>query len=172
MPGERRSVPRVDLPEPVRAKVKSALPARIMDISSQGAQLEVSAMLRPGVCCDLRISLDDGDVAVRAVVRRCRAMGYGLDEQDRRVLLYRAGVEFVDVAPEVMARLTSSFLFLQGPSEHQMSEDEETDLVVEQALVDSGGEPHRAPSARGPVKIRIRSDAIRAVVRKAGGEQG
>lgn len=160
MVGERRSVPRTELQKPVPARVKSALPARIMDISSQGAQLEVSTMLRPTVSCDLRIQLDDGDLAVRAIVRRCKAWGFGLDEKDRRVLLYRAGLEFVDVAPEVMARLTAHFLFQIA------AEEEEPELQLDRLLVDSSGEPHRAPTSRGPVKIRISSERIRALVGK------
>jgi len=163
MPGERRSVPRVELPHPVRAKVKSALPARIVDISSQGAQLEVSAMLRPDVSCDVRISLEDGDVALRAIVRRCKAWGFGLDDKDRRVLLFRAGLEFQDVAPEVMARLTQSFLFMQQATE----EEEEPELAIDRMLLDADGVAHRAPSSRGPVKIRISADAVEAVIAKA-----
>ncbi len=161
MGAERRSVPRVELPQEVKAKVKSALPARILDISSQGAQLEVTAMLCPNTSLDLRIALDAGDIAFRAVVRRCKVWGFGLDEKSRKVLVYRAGVEFMDVAPEVMALLTSNFLFHEKPSEEEI-EDEAIDQAIDKLLLDTGGEAHRAPSSRGPVKIRVHTDTIQA----------
>jgi hypothetical protein len=93
----------------VVARVKTSLPARILDISSRGAQLEVANCLKPNVVCELRLHLMDGEVTVRALVRRCRAWGFGLDEREQRVLLYRAGVEFSEMAPEVLARLRSQF---------------------------------------------------------------
>ena len=102
---ERRAAQRVAPEQPLSAKVKTSLPARVVDISSRGAQLELINCLRPNVTCELRLQLPDGEVLVRANVRRCRAWGFGLDEKDQRVLLYRAGVEFEDVAPEIVARI-------------------------------------------------------------------
>lgn len=160
MPGERRSVPRLELPQPISAKIKAALPARILDISSQGVQLELTTCLRPNVGCDLRIQLGDGDIHVRAVVRRCKAWGFALDEKAQRVLVYRAGMEFEDVSPEVMARLTAEFLFKLQPPE----EAEEPELLTDQSLVYPSGEPHRAPSSHGPVRIRISSERVRAIL--------
>ncbi len=107
--GERRKVARITPPQPVVAKVKTSLPARILDISSRGAQLEVANCLKPNVICELRLHLIDGEVTVRALVRRCRAWGFGLDEREQRELLYRAGVEFSEMAPEVLVRLRSQF---------------------------------------------------------------
>ncbi|MEW6336652.1 MAG: PilZ domain-containing protein [Acidobacteriota bacterium] len=107
--GERRRVARITPAQPVEAKVKTSLPARILDISSRGAQLEVANCLKPNVICELRLHLIDGEVTVRALVRRCRAWGFGLDEREQRVLLYRAGVEFSEMAPEVLTRLRAQF---------------------------------------------------------------
>jgi hypothetical protein len=160
MPGERRAVPRVELQDPAKAKVKSALPARILDISSQGAQLEVITLLRPGVTCDLRIQANDGELSLRAVVRRCKAWGFALDEREERILLYRAGVEFDDPSPEDMARISSSFLFLVRPR----GEAAEPELLSDRSLVYPSGAPHHAPVAKGPVKIRISSEAVRQIL--------
>jgi hypothetical protein len=106
---ERRSVARVTPPEPVQAKLKTSLPARILDISSRGAQLEVVNCLKPNVVCEIRLLLDDGEVTIKATVRRCRAWGFGVDEHEQRVLLYRAGVEFSALGPEIVARLRRQF---------------------------------------------------------------
>jgi hypothetical protein len=160
MPGERRSVPRVELPAPVSAKVKAALPARILDISSQGAQIEVTSLLRPGVTCDLKILAKDGELSLRAMVRRCRAWGFGLDEKEQKVLLYRAGFEFEDPSPEDMARITSSFLFSAKPKDAVV----EPELLADRTLVGPGGVPHRAPMRQGPVKIRISDEHARRIM--------
>ncbi|MGV8039316.1 MAG: PilZ domain-containing protein [Thermoanaerobaculaceae bacterium] len=161
---ERRAVPRVEVPQPVPAKVKAALPARVLDISSHGAQLEVTTSLRPLTSCDLRISLPDGEVTIRSVVRRCKAWGFGLDEKEQRVLLYRAGVEFSEVPPEVLARLSSAFLYQVPPAAEEPSdEDEEFDLQI---LTDEAGDPRRAP-VNGPVKIKFDTGVFNAMMREA-----
>jgi hypothetical protein len=83
---ERRAVPRLELQKPLPARVKTFLPARIVDISPRGAQLELGTSLRPQVPCDLRIQLEGGDIVVHGMVRRCRAWGFGLDEKDQHLV--------------------------------------------------------------------------------------
>jgi hypothetical protein len=111
---ERRAVPRVEPKQPLEAKVLAIQSARILDISSRGAQIEVANSLQPSGPCDLRIQFDDGEFAAHATVRRCRASGFGLDDKQERVVLYRAGLEFDEVDPESLARLTSHVLFNSG----------------------------------------------------------
>jgi hypothetical protein len=91
--------------------VMSMQPARILDISSRGAQIEVANSLQPSGPCDLRIRFPDGEFSVHATVRRCRVCGFGLDGEGERVVLYRAGVEFDEVDPESLALLSSNVLF-------------------------------------------------------------
>jgi len=162
---ERRAVPRVEVPQPVPAKVKAALPARVLDISSQGAQLEVTTSLRPLTSCDLRISLPDGEVTIRSVVRRCRAWGFGLDEKEQRVLLYRAGVEFSEVAPEVLARLSSAFLYQAPPTMADEPIEDEAGSEL-RFLRDGSGDLRRAP-VNGPVKIKFDTAVFNAMMREA-----
>ncbi len=159
---ERRSAARVEPSRPAAAKVKTSLPARVLDISSHGAQLEVANCLKPNVTCELRLLVGDGEVSVRALVRRCRAWGFGLDEKDQRVLLYRAGIEFAEIRPEALARLRAHFGL---PDSGQFA-----------ALTDEGGKPakgsssgskplaQQAPRQSGPVKIRISSDHVRKIL--------
>ncbi|MGE5236305.1 MAG: PilZ domain-containing protein [Acidobacteriota bacterium] len=106
---ERRAVARITPSEPVQARLKTSLPARILDISSRGAQLEVTNCLKPNVVCEIRLLLEDGEVTIKATVRRCRAWGFGVDEREQRVLLYRAGVEFSQIGADIVARLRRQF---------------------------------------------------------------
>ena len=114
---ERRAVPRVEPGRRITARLKTSLPAQIIDISSRGVQLEVANSLNPQVPCDIRIQLEDGEVTVRALVRRCRAWAFGLNEADQKVLLYRAGLEFEEIDPEALGRLsTDIFLETRAPA--------------------------------------------------------
>jgi hypothetical protein len=94
---ERRRSERVPVPGDRFGRVKATVPARIVDISRHGVQLEVPAALRPAVECDLALPVDGGDVRIRARVQRCRAMGFAGNGNERK-LVYRAGLEFVSVA--------------------------------------------------------------------------
>jgi hypothetical protein len=166
---ERRAVPRVELPKPLLARVKTFLPARIVDISSRGAQLELATSLRPEVPCDLRIQLESGDIVVHAIVRRCRAWGFGLNEKDQRVLLYRAGVEFKEPAPEALMKVVAKAL---GTAAEKAREDQ----AAKAPAKDPGGtktgaeDRPRAPRSEGPVKIRISSEHMRRVLKRPKGK--
>ena len=112
--GERRAVPRVEPKQPLEAKVLVIQSARILDISSRGVQIEVASSLQPSGPCDLRIQFDDGEFAAHATVRCCHASGFGVDNKNERVVLYRAGLEFDEVDPESLACLSSHVLFHSG----------------------------------------------------------
>ncbi len=156
---ERRSVPRGEPRKPLSARVKAFLPARIVDLSERGVQLELATSLRPQVPCDLRIQLDQGDVTVRGLVRRCRAWGFGLDERDQRVLLYRAGLEFETTPPEALMRLVATVLEKPSPEHVAAPEAAEAAAPPEPATVVG-----RAPTGGGKVKIRISADKVRKLL--------
>jgi hypothetical protein len=131
-----------------------------VDISSRGAQLELATSLRPEVPCDLRIQLDSGDIVVHGIVRRCRAWGFGLDEKDQRVLLYRAGIEFDEAAPEALMAMIAKALGTAG-------EEESPGRAAGAKGKESGAEERpRAPRHEGPVKIRIDADHVRRVLKR------
>ena len=111
---ERRAVPRVEPKLPLEASVLTLQGVRVVDISSRGAQVELTGGLPPSSSCDLRIQFSQGEFAVHATVRRCRAQSFGVDENDRPVVLYRAGLEFEEVNPESLAWLSSNVLFETG----------------------------------------------------------
>jgi len=180
--------------------VKTSLPARVVDISSRGAQLELMNCLRPNVTCELRLQLPGGEVLVRANVRRCRAWGFGLDERDQRVLLYRAGVEFQDASPEIVARIKLALTLPESGEFHAITVGEPvveegvapvavirapaTPEVVPEVLAmpapppaavaaaSAPVEPPRAaPRRDGPVKVRISSDHVRRILERGHGDR-
>jgi hypothetical protein len=160
---ERRATARVAPSEPIPVKLKSSLPARVLDVSAGGVQIEVATSLRPEADCELRVQLGDGEMVVRAKVRRCRAWGFGLDESDRRVLLYRAGLEFADPSADSLERLrrhVGSQDAVATPSQALVPE-----LTAEGALVDAPPAAlPLAPRRSGPVKIRINSEYVRRLL--------
>ncbi len=87
------------------AKLRAFVAARVVDISARGVQVELSHPLPPKTLCDLRFAKGEGEVLLRAEVRRCRVWGMGDDEKGKRALRYRAGLEFADAPAVVLAKL-------------------------------------------------------------------
>ena len=97
MNGEKRRVPRVAV-ESRRGghgKVKAAVPVTVIDVSGAGMQLEIASALRPGSVYDLSAQLDGLALEAQVRITRCRAGGYVPDGKGGRLLLFRAGAEFV-----------------------------------------------------------------------------
>jgi hypothetical protein len=166
---ERRAARRVKPSRPVGIKVRASLPARLVDISSRGAQLEVATCLKPDAPSELRFQLADGEINVKAHVKRCRAWGFGLDDRSERVLLYRAGVEFAGIDRATVARLRQYFLLPESgvfteediarkAAEVATKERTPDDLV--RGILEASGVP-TAPRRDGPVRIRISSSNIK-----------
>jgi len=135
---ERRRSHRVPVSKGRFGRVKATVPARIVDISRHGVQLEVPAALRPAVECDLSLPFGTRDLRIRAKVHRCRAAGFAGGGGNQR-LVYRAGLEFVAVA--------------------------ETDREALFYLVDHLDDDLSAAEAterrKGPIKVKIDSGFIR-----------
>ncbi|MEW5765397.1 MAG: PilZ domain-containing protein [Acidobacteriota bacterium] len=113
---ERRTAPRLPIAGRLVAKVKAYLAARVVDISANGIQVELSHSMQPKTACDLRFPKGEGEVLLRAEVRRCRVWGMGDDEKGHRVLLYRAGLEFQDPPAIVLAKLAEVIPQIPSPS--------------------------------------------------------
>lgn len=177
---ERRGVRRVVPEEPLKAKVHASFPVRVLDISEHGAQIEVERSLRPNVGCELRFPSPDGELVMRATVRRCRAWGFALGEADQRVLVFRAGVEFDSPNPELLAKLRlaaeeGAARQVSGgaaaenlPAEGNSPSPSAATTPMPESAEAGESTPHSGPPAapppRGPVKIRIRSDYVRRIL--------
>ena len=98
---DRRNATRVSPPKPMSAKLKTSLTARVLDISLRGLQLELAYSLPIRTRCDLRLQMEDGEVGLKASVKRCSVLGW-TERQGKKVLLYRAGLEFEAPSREVL----------------------------------------------------------------------
>ncbi len=102
---EHRSAKRVAPPEALRARLKAGVPVRVLDVSTRGVQLEVPHPLPVRSACELRFLLDQGEILVRATVKRCRVWGRGSGGEAPRGLLYRAGLEFERPFPSLLGAM-------------------------------------------------------------------
>ena len=148
---ERRRSRRIRPTNDLHARVKATVPARIVDMSVAGAQIEVGSILRPSAECDIWIPDADGrPVRIRAEVRRCRAVGTTVLPGGERTVLYRAGLEFTDNGKAAKAAIEAQIAAAIPPD-------------------DSGWHP--APKRRGRIRIRINSEDIhRRVDEREAGE--
>jgi hypothetical protein len=94
---EKRRTPRYSVPKGPHGRVKAAVPVTVIDVSRAGMQLELAAALRPGAIYDVSARLDGVELAAQVRITRCRAGGYVPDGKGGRLLLYRAGAEFVEL---------------------------------------------------------------------------
>ncbi len=149
---ERRRSRRVRPVEELLGKVKATVPARILDLSVDGAQIEVGCILRPAAECDLWLPGDgDRGVKLRAEVRRCRAAGFQALPGGDRVMVYRAGLRFEALDAEARAAL-------------------ERHIARNIPADESGGQPR--VKADGRVRIRINSQDIQRRLKERGSGTG
>lgn len=151
---ERRGAPRLTPVNELPVRVRAFLPARVVDISRTGVQLELSSLLRVGVQCDVKLTLDGTELRWPATVRRCRATQFGVDETGQKVLLYRAGLEFASMSDQDWARL-ERFLAKAGPAGTGVELDHRD--VLQTAGGEETGPPAEDPSTRrvGPIKVKV-----------------
>ena len=145
---ERRRSPRVSPPVEVVGMVKATVPARVVDLSAAGIQVEVASPLRPAVECNISLPTADGDLKVRALVLRCRASIMRQVGSGERGMVYRAGLAFLDLSPGQVEVLEDAIV------EYSISE---VSLVAEG---DDGPEMPR------PIKIQIDANNIGDAVSK------
>ena len=108
MTQERRKSARRRPKKDIFGRLKSVLPARVVDLSMHGAQVEVSQSLQRRTEVRFSLStLEEGELHLRAAVRRCSLTGLrdGDAPGGDRVPVYTAGLEFVDVSAEQLEAL-------------------------------------------------------------------
>jgi len=105
---DKRRAPRTSFAKGTRGQIKSTIAVDILNLSEAGLLLEVSSTLRPGSTYDL--SAIFGGVPFSGLVRvtRCRAGGFAADDQGGRLLIYRAGAEFVGLSETQMSGLRAA----------------------------------------------------------------
>jgi hypothetical protein len=105
MATEKRRAPRTSLAKGTRGHIKSTLAIEILNLSEMGLLVELPSTLRPGSTYDL--SAIFGGVPFSGLVRitRCRAGGFASDDKGSRMLLFRAGGEFVGLSEKQVETL-------------------------------------------------------------------
>jgi hypothetical protein len=120
---EKRRTPRTPLAKGTRGHLKSTLAIDILNLSETGLLVEVASTLRPGSTYDLNATF--GGVPFSGLVRitRCRAGGFASDEAGERLLLFRAGGEFVGLSEKQLEalRLALSKRLASGASLKRLS---------------------------------------------------
>jgi len=81
-------------------------PVAIKEISGGGIQVETTFPLQLDSLHDFRLALGDRSIVVKGRVAHCR-----ITEVDQDLVLYRSGVEFVDLSDRVRAAI-AEFLSL------------------------------------------------------------
>lgn len=153
---ERRSAPRLMPATELSARVRAFLPARVVDVSRTGIQLELSSLLRIGVACDVKLSLEGNELRWPATVRRCRATHFGMDEHGQKVLYYRAGLEFASMSDEEWAHLERFLLKAQ-------TEGAGLELDHRDVLEGQPDTPKREAEPRtGPIKVKVDTSRFRS----------
>lgn len=97
----------------VWCRVKSSLPARLVDISPLGVQVEIPAPLEPLAEVGVSIPVIGGTVWLRARVQRCRAAGIGMTGSADRGMVYRAGLEFTSAGQSEVRAIRAAY----GPAD-------------------------------------------------------
>jgi hypothetical protein len=76
-------------------------PVAIKEISIGGADIESGFALQPNSLHDFRLSLGERSVVVKGRVVRC-----AISDVDQEIVLYRSGVEFVELSDRVRSAIT------------------------------------------------------------------
>jgi hypothetical protein len=138
MMNDRRRSRRVTPPQEVVGTVKATVPARVLDLSTRGMQVEVASTLRPGVECNVSLPTATGELRMRVRVERCRARTFNTLEAGVGGILYRAGLSFVDLPAETLETLE--------------------DVLVDFSLTESND--GKGSAGGGPIRIQIAPEHV------------
>src|SRR5258708_15123487 len=91
---------RVPVPSPLYGEVKVYQPMTILDISKGGARVETPFALQLDSLHDFRLSLGERSIIVKGRIAHCH-----IGELREGIVLYRTGVEFIEVSDHVQNAL-------------------------------------------------------------------
>jgi hypothetical protein len=99
--GEKRDAERIQILGELRGEVMIFQPVAIKEMSVGGADIESGFALQPNSLHDFRLSLGERSVVVKGRVIRC-----AISDVDQEIVLYRSGVEFVELSERVRDAIT------------------------------------------------------------------
>ncbi len=91
---------RVPVPSPLHGEVQVYQPMTILDVSFGGALIETLFPLHLDSLHDFRISLENRSIVVKGRIAHCH-----IEQLHDGIVLYRAGVEFVEPSEHVRAAI-------------------------------------------------------------------
>ena len=92
---ERRKYPRVPLKGEVKGKIHTVSAAPVIDLSVEGALLEVPCVLEPKATYILRLAIGPTEqLEVKGTVIRSYVHGFERNDRGETVIKYRAAVQF------------------------------------------------------------------------------
>lgn len=97
----KRDTERVPVPAPLSGEVKVYQPMTILDISKAGALIETPFALQLDSLHDFRLSLGERSIVLKGRIAHCH-----IGELKEGVVLYRAGVEFVETSNIVQSAIS------------------------------------------------------------------
>lgn len=92
----KRDNERVAVPAPLHGEVKVFQPMTILDVSAGGAQIETPFALQLDSLHEFRLSLGERSVVVKGRIAHCH-----IGELKGGVVIYRTGVEFIEISDHV-----------------------------------------------------------------------
>jgi hypothetical protein len=101
---DKRDAERIEILGDLQGEVMVFSPMAIKEISRSGAQVETGFPLQLDSLHEVRLTLGDQSIVVKARVVHC-----SISDVDQEVVIYRSGVEFIEPAERVNA-VISEFL--------------------------------------------------------------
>jgi len=99
---DRRENPRVQILGELRGEIMVFQPMAITEVATGGAQIETAFPLQLDSLHDIRLTLGNRSVVVKARIAHCRIS----DVEEERVV-YRTGVEFVELSERARIAISS-----------------------------------------------------------------
>lgn len=97
---DKRDTDRIQILGELHGEVKVYAPMSIKEISRGGAQVETAFPLQLDSLHEFRLTLGDRSVVVKGRIAHCR-----ISDVDHEQVLYRAGLEFIEVSDRVQAAI-------------------------------------------------------------------
>lgn len=96
----KRDNERVPVQSPLHGEVKVFQPMTILDVSHGGARIETPFSLQVDSLHDFRISLGERSIVVKGRIAHCQ-----IGDLKEGIVLYRAGVEFIENSEHAQSAL-------------------------------------------------------------------
>ena len=121
---DRRKRPRVSLNGEVQGRIHTVASAPVLNLSEDGAMLEVACSLRVGTFYMLRLQLKRGaELLLRSRIVRSAVHGFEIKAGGESLVKYRTAVEFVDLTDPQRKALQGYLAGLGGQFQTDFDED-------------------------------------------------